>query len=101
MARTVPQHTVHGHVRGDYVAVCQDCGSEYLRRDIVRKRDGLYYCPDCAQGKDQVTLNDEIAVCAARPRPNVPPMDAPPVQNGGVTPPSETLEDALTRVFGR
>ncbi len=99
--RTVPRHSVYSHQRGTYVAICSICGDEWPREALVKKADGLFYCPDDVAGKDPTTLNREIAACSRAQRPRRRPMDAPPTVNVSATPPAETLENAIRRTFGR
>lgn len=101
MSNPVPRHSVHSHRRGSYLAVCSYCGSEWPRSSLVREPGGLFRCPDEGAGKDSTTLGEEIARCAQKPSPERRPMDAPPVRDAPIEPPAETLEAALTRVYGR
>lgn len=53
--RTIP-HRYNGSPRGDYRRTCDICAFMYHRNDLVKKRDGLFYCPKCEPEVDRVTL---------------------------------------------
>lgn len=86
--RTIGKHWPR-RVRGDYPAICSICGVPYPRSSLVKKADGLWYCPNDRDGRDAVTLSRLNA--ARRPRPLYGPMDAPvesvsPYSAAGVVP---------------
>lgn len=72
--RTLPR-SWKGRPRGDYAALCSICGVPWPRSRLVKKADGLFYCPDDVRGRDAVTLSRLNA--ERRQRPQWPPMDAP------------------------
>ncbi len=37
--------------------MCSICGVGCARSKLVRKADGMFYCPDCQPGRDAVTLS--------------------------------------------
>lgn len=38
--------------------MCDICGVAWQRSKLVRKRDGMLYCPDDRAGRDAVTLSE-------------------------------------------
>lgn len=51
---------------GDYVTMCDICGTGYYRSELVRKPDGLLYCADDAPGMDRVTIAEELKRASLR-----------------------------------
>lgn len=48
--------------------MCDICGVNWHRADLIRKADGLLYCPDDVRGEDSVTLSRENAQAALERR---------------------------------
>lgn len=55
MPRSLPRNWRNAP-RGDYETTCSICGAAWQRSKLVRKADGLLYCPDDRNGRDAVTL---------------------------------------------
>lgn len=55
MPRSLPRNWKHAP-RYDFETMCDICGCAWQRSKLVRKADGLLYCPDDRQGRDAVTL---------------------------------------------
>lgn len=54
----VGKHRPRSSPRGDSSALCDICGVLWYRSRLVRKADGLLYCPDDVRGLDNVTLSE-------------------------------------------
>ncbi len=54
----ISRHWPKRALKGDFSANCDICGVLWRRSELTRKADGLLYCPDDADGRDAVTLND-------------------------------------------
>jgi hypothetical protein len=63
--RTIGRHRPKSSPRGDVVALCDYCGVQWYRSQLVRDRSGLLVCPDEGDGKDSVTLSEANARAAA------------------------------------
>lgn len=66
--RTIGRHWSKKAPRGDFQAICDYCGVQWRRSQLVRDRAGLLACPDDQRGKDAVTLSQENALAAGEPR---------------------------------
>ena len=76
--RTIPNKWSRSAPRGDYSTTCDICGVRWRRSQLVRKADGLLYCPDDQPGRDAFTLsmlNAEAGTSRS--------YDAAPKDNGG------------------
>ena len=56
MPRSLPRNWRNAP-RGDFETLCSICGVAWQRSKLVRKADGLLYCPDDKDGRDAVTLS--------------------------------------------
>lgn len=65
--RTIGKHWPRSS-SGDYQAMCDYCGVQWRRSQLVRDASGLLACPDDQRGRDVVTLNQGNAEYAARQR---------------------------------
>jgi len=63
--RTIGRRYPFKTSRGDYETDCDYCGLRYYRRQMTRDAARMLACPECAGGKDAVTLARENAESAA------------------------------------
>lgn len=57
MRRSFLHHNWRNAPRYDYESMCSICGVACPRSKLVKKADGLFYCPDDLPGRDRVTLS--------------------------------------------
>lgn len=60
--RTVPRNITR---KGEFLSMCDYCGSMYLRSALWRDKSGLLRCPQDTPGRDVVTLAELTANRAA------------------------------------
>ncbi len=74
-------------VRSDFQSLCDYCGVQWRRSQLVRDRAGLMACPDDVKGRDVVTLTQGNALSAAKPQYTSPVRDGGNFDNSGPTKP--------------
>lgn len=57
--RTIGSRRPLSSPRGDYEAMCDICGTAYLRSELTRK-NGFLYCRDDVSGLDRVEIAEAI-----------------------------------------
>ena len=70
MARTIGRRRPQASPPGDYLSMCDICGTGYYRYQLIRKPDGLLYCRDDLGGMDRIEIADALkAASSNRMRP--------------------------------
>lgn len=107
--RTIGPRRPASSPRGDFLSMCDICGTGYYRSELTRRSDGLLYCRDDMPGMNNVDIAEALkAQATGRRWPIVvrdggnfdhsddPPKDGdrPPVVNGpSAGKPADEVED--------
>lgn len=63
--RTIGSRRPDTSPRGDFLTMCDICGTGYYRSQLRRKLDGLLYCDDDYPGMDRVQIGNALKAQAA------------------------------------
>lgn len=66
--KTIRRHWPTTTVRGDYQGLCDYCGVQWRRSQLIRDASGKLACPDDQAGLDEVTLTEANAAAAGQNR---------------------------------
>lgn len=61
--RTIGTRRPASSPRGDFLSMCDICGTGYYRSQLIRK-NGYLYCPDDLPGKDRVEIAEALKAAA-------------------------------------
>lgn len=62
--RTIGRRWPKRAPKGDFVAMCDYCGANWRRSQLIKDRAGYLVCPDDQGGRDAVTLSEEAAAAS-------------------------------------
>lgn len=65
--RTIGRRLPRDYPPGEYKWPCDVCGGHYRRSKLIRKSDGLLYCPDDVDGRTAFELSEAEAMYSDRP----------------------------------